>query len=587
MAGGRMRLTGAQREAVASPGNVLLTACPGSGKTRAIIAKILRCVPEVRETARRIACITYTNAAVHEIEHRLRMYGVCGDEDLCEVSTIHSFCLNHVLRHFYWRLPEYESEPKVLPSDSERYGELVDELRHEHGLPAESREAFTLLNREPDGKPLVGNGLTAEIAIEFWGRLQAEGAIDYPNIVYFSYYLLREYPSIAQGLACKFPWILVDEFQDTSALQVEILSLIAAQAKSHFFLVGDPHQSIFGFSNARPELMYSFAKSIQAEQSIALLENFRSSKAIVEHAERLCPRKPPMTAAGEHVEFPHYPTYVHAPKAFQAITEEFLPLLEKHDIQQGSAAILAPSWFKLMPLGRGLREYGIPVVGPGARPYRRSRLIAPLAESICGYIERPSPHLILVIEKNLYFLVSEITGRQQFHIFTYSGRVLVCRLLSIARELRAENIGGVEWLRKAAERFAVELVRENYLPSVSSTLLSESVREMEEDMVRNRVDVANLTIEELGLFACPDTSLKLLTMHSSKGREFDAVALVDLHEGGIPSRHATTSAAIAEQRRLLYVAATRARKILLYVTDTERHWHRPSRFLVNDLKVCS
>jgi DNA helicase-2/ATP-dependent DNA helicase PcrA len=110
---------------------------------------------------------------------------------------------------------------------------------------------------------------------------------------------------------------------------------------------------------------------------------------------------------------------------------------------------------------------------------------------------------------------------------------------------------------------------------------------MEQDMQRNGVDLNNLTVEELGLFACPDTSLKLLTMHSSKGREFDAVALVDLHERRIPNRWAIDDEdAMAEAKRLLYVAATRAKKVLMYVTDKDNDWHRPSRFLVQDLGVC-
>jgi DNA helicase-2/ATP-dependent DNA helicase PcrA len=582
-----MILTETQRAAVVTSANVLLTACPGSGKTRAIIAKLLRCVSDIRDTAHRVACITYTNPAVHEIEHRLRTFGTNGDDDYCDISTIHSFCLNNILQPFAWRLEEYAERPQVLPSDSERYAEIVDAVRSDYGLNADSREAFTLLNREPDGTPIVSGDLTEEIALDFWGRLAGEGAIDFPNIVYFSYKLLHDNPRIAEGLASKFKWILVDEFQDTSALQVEILSLIAAHGKSRFFLVGDPHQSIYSFASARPDLMFSFAKQIQAEDNFQLIENFRSSASIVTHAERLCPRQPPMTAVGDDSEFPFEPTYVHSPTAFQAITEEFLPTLAEHGIAPGDAAVLAPSWFKLMPLGRGLREFGIPVVGPGARPYRRTRLIAPLAETICGYLQRPQPQLIPIIERDLFFLIGTATGRRPYRIFSYAGRCIVCRLLSIGRELREESESGVAWLRQAAINISTELTRNDLLPNSCGNALIDSVAEMEQDMQRNGVDLNNLTVEELGLFACPDTSLKLLTMHSSKGREFDAVALVDLHERRIPNRWAIDDEdAMAEAKRLLYVAATRAKKVLMYVTDKDNDWHRPSRFLVQDLGVC-
>jgi DNA helicase-2/ATP-dependent DNA helicase PcrA len=91
----------------------------------------------------------------------------------------------------------------------------------------------------------------------------------------------------------------------------------------------------------------------------------------------------------------------------------------------------------------------------------------------------------------------------------------------------------------------------------------------------NRVDTANLILDQLGIFAHPEKSSKLLTMHRSKGREFDAVALVDMHDRWIP--HAGGS--VDEGRRLLYVAITRTRQLLLYITDTEHWQNRPSRFL--------
>src|SRR5690606_9612835 len=82
----RMRLTVEQCDAVQHDGNAVVVACPGSGKTRAIIARLLRSVDAIRDTSRRAACITFTNAAVHEIESRIRIYGGPGDDDFCDVS---------------------------------------------------------------------------------------------------------------------------------------------------------------------------------------------------------------------------------------------------------------------------------------------------------------------------------------------------------------------------------------------------------------------------------------------------------------------------------------------------------------------
>ena len=102
---------------------------------------------------------------------------------------------------------------------------------------------------------------------------------------------------------------------------------------------------------------------------------------------------------------------------FELLTDYFLPALEGLKIPLGESAILAPTWFSLFPLGRKLREYGVAVVGPGARPYKRNRLFAPLAEQICGYLIEPKPHALPGIERRLFETVLNATGRPRFNIF--------------------------------------------------------------------------------------------------------------------------------------------------------------------------
>ncbi|MDY6875902.1 MAG: ATP-dependent helicase [Chloroflexota bacterium] len=576
-----MNLTDAQRDAVRCDGNTFVVACPGSGKTRALVAKLLRCLDEVRDSARRVACITYTNAAVYEIESRLRSYGKIGDENYCDISTIHAFCLNNILRHFHWRLPDYTDEFTVLPPDSERYREIVDSVRSDYGLNASARDRFEQLNREPDGTPITTYPLTTDIALDFWERLGREQFIDFPNIIYLSYCLMVEQPSIAHAIACRFAWMLVDEFQDTLALQVEMLKLIADRGITKFFLVGDPHQSIYGFAGACPDLMDEFADHITAQRNFELLGNFRSSDPIVKHAERLCPRDPPMFPCGEAVVFTEEPQYVHAATAFEAITEHYIPVLNDLGIDYGKTAILAPWWVNLLHLGRQLREYGIPVFGPGARPYKRSHLFARLAEQICAYITQPDPKLIPRVERELFRLITEVTGSTNYNVYTYAGRTTVFRLIRAGKILCKEHEEGLVWLNAAAREFATILCEDELLPQSCCHLLIESVRDIAQDIIDRRVDIANLTTADLGMFASYERSVKLLTMHRAKGREFDAVAIVDLNDGQVPhyNRYSPiTEEKTEEGRRLLYVAMTRARRVLMYITD-DGNWRNPSRFL--------
>lgn len=578
-----MRLTDQQKRAVhREHAHALLTACPGSGKTRVIVAKLLRCIDEVRGTARRIACITYTNAAVYEIEARLRRYGRVGDDDYYLVSTIHAFCLNEVLRHFYWYIPAYSEGFCVAPPDSDIFVATAQRVCRAHGITyAKVAEHFELLNRQPTGQPIVaaGSDLSAEAVQEFWTSLSDAGYLDFPNIVYLAYNLMHSHDFIARAVSCRFAWLLVDEFQDTSALQVEILKLIAAYGHTRFFLVGDPLQSIFGFAGARPDLMDTFAEHIVTGEPLELTGNFRSSDRIIAHAERLCPRVPSMVGSGPHASCEIEPAYHHVNEPFDAITDYFLPALEEHGIPFGRAAILAPWWIKLLFLGRQLRDYGVPIVGPGARPYKRSHLFALLAENICACIEWPSANLIPVIEKELFNLILQVCGKPNLAVCSYAGRVCVYRLLEEGRRLRLITEGAIDWLQQAAQVYGELLSVSGFLPASVSELLTQSVDEMQADMVRNKVDVANLAVADLGLFANPKESLKLLTMHRAKGREFDAVAIVDMHDGRVPHYSAETEEEVDEGRRLLYVAITRAKRVLMYVTDQENWRNRPSRFL--------
>ena len=430
------------------------------------------------------------------------------------------------------------------------------------------------MGRPSDGKP-ISDQITDHIALDFWERLKQEKYIDFPNIIYFSYRIISESPSLAHALACRYAWILVDEFQDTSALQVEILRLIADKSRTKFFLVGDPFQSIYGFAGARPELMEVFVNEINAQRDFKLLSNFRSGKPIISHAEKICPRIPPMEAVGEAVRFTEEPQYFRAENVFEAIIDFFIPVLDELGIDYGNAAILAPLWFKLLHLGRKLRDYGIPIIGPGARPYKRTHLFALLAEQICAYIEHPHPSLVPQIERELFTLLNNTTNSINFNVFSYSGRTTVFKLIKKGTALRGKFESGIHWLKQAVREFSVILNKNEFLPSSCNHLLIESVEDMESDMIKNGVDVANLTVTDLGIFASSQNNLNLRTIHRAKGLEFDAVAIIDLHDGRLPHFNAS----IDEARRLFYVAITRAKRILMYITDNEDIRIGPSRFL--------
>lgn len=581
-----MMLTNEQKAAVRCDENIMLTACPGSGKTRVIVSKLFRVVDVVRDTPRAVACITYTNAAVHEIEARLRLHIQPGDERYFDIGTIHSFCLNNIFRPFCHLIDGYGKGFKVLTPDHEEFEKCVTSVCSKFGrynLTFRDFDDFTQLRLSPDGKA-VGSaidrgGVTPEMAQAYWKRCSDLGFIDFANIIYYSLRILREHGEVLDAVSSKFAWILVDEFQDTTDLQVEILTLIAERRRTRFLLVGDPFQSIFRFAGARPDLADKFAADIKARTDFTLSGNFRSSKPVVANAELLFARNPAMKAIGQSAKFTESPSLQHGTSAFAVIMDYFLPGLEALGIPIGEAAILAPTWFSLFPLGRKLREAGVSIVGPGARPYRRNRQFAPLAEHLCGYLMEPRPEAIIAIERALFNTVLDVAGYADFNIFSYEGRTVVFKLVAAAQELYSSEMGAIAWLEGAAKTFSDILIEHEYLTSSQQLVFAMSVEEMKVDMRNNKVDLDNLLIDDLGIYAKPEAALKLSSLHNAKGREYMAVAMIDCHEGRIPSYYARTVPDIEEQKRLFYVGVTRAKRLLLYSTDDSERRNGPSRFL--------
>ncbi len=586
MADAGIALSPEQRAAVRSDENRCLASCPGSGKTRVIVAKMLRCIEQVRDTTRRIACLTYTNAAVDEIEDRLRSRCTSVDRMYYEVSTIHAFCLSNILRPYSHLLPTFASGLQVVTADDAWYQDTVVSLASAYGIATWATEGFEQIRREANGTVVAPNGITQDAATEFLRRLDDAAKVTMGGIVYYGYALAARHRHISRGLASRFAWFLIDEFQDTTTSQVELLKEVYKHGRSRFFLVGDINQSIFGFAGAQPELMEELATHVGARTDISLVGNYRCSRPIVIVAERLCPCTPPMQAVGRNRASPIAPEHVHCSSALEGVWDYFLPRLDESHIALGEAAVLAPWWTSLYHLARDLRERDVPVVGPGSRPYKRSRDFAQFAEHACAYLEEPSPEIAASLQRALFIMLLRLNDCPNWSVYSYEGKKTLFRLLAQAKEVRLGHEGATDWLTETAARVATILVKDEFLSDTEAGRLTESAQAMVDDMIRNKVDIVNLRTEQLGLFARPKACLQLLTMHRAKGREFDAVAVVDCHEGKLPHFSATAVEEIDEARRLMYVVTRRARRLLMFFTDTSDLRNTPSRFLgVNELGI--
>lgn len=578
-----MKLTRQQQEAIFHEGNLSLVSCPGSGKTHTIVARLLRCMDEVKDTSRRIGCITYTRAAVNEIQHRLSRYlGRDEFEDKFDIGTIHSFCLSNIFSPNHWRLDAFQEGFDVLTPDDERYQNIVDGVIDDHSLDRRACDNFELLFR---GRTPPYN-ITTSAAEDYWGRLDESNYVDFNGIIYYAAQLVQAYPFLPAGLGSVFAWLLVDEFQDTSEYQVQILNAIASHGRTKFFIVGDPGQSIMSFAGGRPDLMDDFADGISARDDVSLSGNFRSSNLVVSLAEDLQPRDPEMEAVGENKNYDFAPVWKHMNTLFSGIEDYFLPEVEGRGIDWGECAILAPNFYILCEIAPRLRDMGIPLIGPGARPYKKSsHLIAPLAEEICSYIETGDSRMIRNLRRRMREIIENCESRWNPNLFTFNGDLAIARIAAMARRLRDENPAIRRFLEEFASGCATVMIDHELLAKSSRDAIVDSSVSMLEDIENHRgrsgVDVDNFSVSDMGLFARGNRSIKLLTLHKAKGREFDAVAIVRAHDGLIPYGNPRRgSEEENEARRLVYVGMTRARKVLMLFSDnSDSRGNPPSRFL--------
>ena len=499
-----------------------MQACPGSGKTRALVAKLLSCIEDVRDTCRRVACITYTNAGVDEVEARVADQGSFGDELYCEISTIHAFCIRNILHPFHWRLDILRGGFEIVTPESDEWAERVSALCSSYGISPHDADRFDRVHRQADGTVFVPFEIPEDAGRDLVEGLERDGLVTFESAVSYSCQLVADAPDIARGLAARFEWVLIDEFQDTSPSQVSILEDIAAAGSSSFFLVGDPNQSIMSFTGADPELMPRFADGIGATPRLRLSGNYRSSQQVVERANCLIETDPPMLAVGPDRDSVTPVVHHHTSDANSGITELFLPALEEHGIAFGDAAILSPQWFHLYHLGRELASRGVRVVGPGARPYQRRREFAVLAENLCAFVAARDSNLFRLLQRSLFVTLLRLAGNPDYRVFCYEGRRTLLRLAKIAEERLEPGMPAFQWLEAVSERTASLLVEEEYLGRCEADVLVASVALMRRDVESKDIDPEAVAIEEMALFADPTDCLSLMTMHASKGREFDA-----------------------------------------------------------------
>jgi DNA helicase-2/ATP-dependent DNA helicase PcrA len=619
-----------QREAVeASDGAVLILAGAGSGKTRVIAHRIAHLVLEKGVPAAGILAVTFTNQAADEM--RSRVAGLLGKERLAsQISTFHSFCVRILRRH---------ADAAGIPREFVIY-DADDQLAAVRvtlkslGLPEKLHPPRQLLARISARKSLVRVGarerqddpvgsaeemagsLLERVALGYQATLSDAGALDFDDLLLRAVDLLEHSDAVRDGLRRQYPYVLVDEYQDTNRAQYLLVRHLVGE-RGNITVVGDEDQSIYSWRGADIQNILDFERDFPGARTLRLEHNYRSAQAILDAASALVAHNQRRIGKALHaVRGEGEPVRVHlADDEYQEaawVVEHLGSLVGEGG--RGAVLYRLNTQSRLFEEALTRRDLPYVVVG-GVGFYARKEVKDLLAYLRLVLNPRDSVAFRRVLNvpprgigNRSLAALERLATERGIPLWDATGLALDGNLLPAraAGPLSRfqETIGA---LRLAAERLSVRGLLEQALQSTGytaalaqeDTLESQGrldnlaellqaasdfeLREEDPDLAGFLTGISLLSDVDQ---APDDAPVALMTLHAAKGLEFENVFLVGLEEGLLPhSRSLTTAPALEEERRLCYVGMTRAMQ-RLFLTGAQsrqlfgrRRLAEPSRFL--------
>ncbi|MFH1011323.1 MAG: UvrD-helicase domain-containing protein [bacterium] len=619
-------LNEAQQTAVAAPVRPLLVlAGAGTGKTRALTARVAYLIAEKGANPESLLALTFTNKAADELRERLS--GLMGEgRALPWAGTFHSFCAR-LLREFGEVLGYERSFSIYDTDDSER---VLAAVLRQRGIARDELSPALLRNwlsakkngREPPSeKRHPFHRLLPEILDEYNGLLRQSQAMDFDDLLRLPIELFDAHPDILEKVQKRYRHVLVDEYQDTNRLQYELVRRLA-QVHRSLFVVGDDDQSIYGWRGADLRNILEFERDFPDTIVCRLEQNYRSTEAILHVANDVIARnrarkEKRIWTSQKGGDRPVLRVCRTDLDEAQEVVGEIFHLARKQGIPWCAFAVLYRTNAQSRPFEEALLAQMIPYHLVGAiRFYERKEIKDAL--SYLRVIANPSDELSL---RRLFGAPSRGIGPKTILRLEQAARQWGCTLwetlsrleevpdLTPAAKIRLNATQDLidSFRRRTAALSVSELIAELMVASgLRAQLQQEGTQEAQERLdnldqlvagaeERCRANPAMTLddfLQEIALISDVDDwrdraeAVTLMTLHTAKGLEFPYVFLVGLQEGLFPhERSGNSEAEIEEERRLFYVGVTRARK-RLYLTYATQRWQRgkisqaePSRFL--------
>ena len=567
-------------------GPLMVLAGPGSGKTFVITHRIKYLIEGPGINPAHILVVTFSRAAAKEMKDRF--------EKLCKKSpvtfgTFHSVFFN-LLKTAYG----FNSEQ--IASDELRYT-LIKELIKRNAIENEDINtlAGNLLNEialvKQDNisiKNYYSNSISSDtfkkIYSDYESELEARGKLDFEDMLSLTYELLSERSDILKAVQNRYRYILVDEFQDINFLQYNIIKLMAGE-KQNITVVGDDDQSIYRFRGARPEIMLGFERDFRNVKKVFLDINFRSSTQIVNASTKLI--------SFNSKRFPKSFKAKNGDGAPVSLIEFKNPFLEvnsiikdiKDYIKSGqdinNIAVLYRTNLSPRLLIERLMRNNIPFTIRDAIPNLFDHWVA---KDIISYIKLAinmgdKSDLLRISNKPNRYISRDSLSSSRADIETlfdyYDDKsYMIKRIVELREHLRTiKNLKPATALRYIRNVVGYDEYIEEYcdMNGVESDDCYSILGDLENsaaeyntfnDWFVHMDEYKDELIEARKKSNENDKGVRLMTFHSSKGLEFDIVYIIDVNEGSVPYKKAKGVDEIEEERRMFYVAMTRARKKL-------------------------
>lgn len=534
--------------------NTVVIAGPGSGKTTVLTLKVMQLLAEMIYPPRGLACLTYSTEAVREFKSRLVKLGLEKRKNVF-LGTVHSFCLSEIITPFAALYPQYkiplpiriiseaeknrlfnsqnyEGTPKLIDVDKER-------TRNIKGISRVAIESYDI---------------ALKAAISFEELLIQNGYLDFISMVKKSVELIKNESYVRKALEAKYPWIIVDEYQDLGKPLHELILTLLNLTRIKVFAVGDADQSIYDFQGAAPDYLIELSQR-QDVSCIHLKNNYRSSQTIVDASEYVLKSSRGYIASGKLRDYHAKLEFIECSKGMDEQYERVIEQISRfhtEGIPYHEIAVLVGNNKQVTELAQECSRQNIPAY-IARQTFRLTDLIiwiqncAKWVSDKCSvsFDEICSTWKSFISQKRIiseddYFLLK----RTIFQTLT-------------ASKVYKDNLS--EWLCYLDKKVGI----------VSAFTASERYPD-EIDNYNKLLETARshdtqLTIKFLTRLGIPENQVVLTTRHSSKGLEFDVVILPGMEKDSFPSYYDNAPRKLAEARRLCFVSVSRARKACILI----------------------